>query len=74
MFRGFAEVLFVSPLHSAQFKIAAITPPPPDLTLYRGTGNMALGPDFFERDEQDCAGGVELAFMSATPDRNVAMG
>jgi hypothetical protein len=35
---------------------------------------MALGPDFFERDEQGCAGGVELAFMSATPDRNVAMG
>ena len=75
--RFFADVLCilsVSTPHSAQFKIAAITPPPPDLTLYRGTGNMALGPDFFERDEQGCAGGVELAFMSATPDRNVAMG
>jgi hypothetical protein len=56
------------------FMLALITPPPPDLTLYRGTGNMALGPAFFARDEQGCAGGVELAIMSATPDREVAMG
>ena len=78
--RGLAaagDTLFKTTIHlirSAQFKIAMITPPPPDLTLYRGTGNMALDPAFFARDEQGCAGGVELAFMSATPDIEVAMG
>ena len=51
-----------------------ITAPPPDLTLYRGTGNMALGPEFFKRDAQGCAGGVELSFMSATASRQVALG
>ena len=51
-----------------------ITTPPPDLTLYRGTGNMALGPKFFERDAQGCAGGVEPGFMSATASRQVALG
>ena len=61
-------------IRSAQFKIAMITTPPPDLTLYRGTGNMALGPAFFGCDEQGCAGGVELGFMSATRVREVAMG
>ena len=51
-----------------------ITAPPPNLTLYRGTGNMALGPEFWERDAQGCAGGVELSFMSATASRQVALG
>ena len=35
---------------------------------------MALGPEFFERDAQGCAGGVELSFMSATASRQVALG
>ena len=80
MLRGLAaagDTLFkttIQLIKSAQFKIAMITPPPPDLTLYRGTGNMALGPAFFARDEQGRAGGVELAMMSATPVRGVAMG
>ena len=78
MLRGLAaagDTLFkttIQLIKSAQFKIAMITPP--DLTLYRGTGNMALGPAFFARDEQGRAGGVELAMMSATPVRGVAMG
>ena len=55
------DTLFKTTIHllkSAQFKISRITPPPPDLTLYRGTCNMALGPAFFARDDQGCAGGV----------------
>eukprot|EP00802_Teleaulax_amphioxeia_P010253 Tamp_10279.p1 GENE.Tamp_10279~~Tamp_10279.p1 ORF type:complete len:566 (+),score=151.58 Tamp_10279:96-1700(+) len=34
---------------------------------------MALGPDFFKRDAQGFAGGVELGFMSATASRQVAL-
>ena len=34
---------------------------------------MALPKDFFDKDEQCCAGGVECALMSATPDRAVAL-
>ena len=45
------------------------------MTLYHGTGNMALGPDFFKRDAQGFAGGVEpeLGFMSATASRQMAL-
>ena len=35
---------------------------------------MALPQGFFDKDEQGCAGGVERALMSATPDRAVALG
>ena len=71
--RIFAEVFFTSTLHSGIFKLATITAPPANLTLYRGTGNMALGPDFFQRDAQGFAGGVELGFMSATANKQVAL-
>jgi hypothetical protein len=57
---------------SAVMKRSRISPPPPGL-LYRGNGDMALPPDFFEPDEQGCAGGTECAFMSTTPDRSVAL-
>jgi len=70
------DTLYTTTAHvikSGIFKLAMITAPPPDLTLYRGTGNMALGPDFFQRDEQGFAGGVELGFMSATASRQVAL-
>ena len=77
--RGFAkdgDTLYTTTAHlikSGIFKLAMITAPPADLTLYRGTGNMALGPDFFKRDAQGFAGGVELGFMSATASRQVAL-
>jgi len=40
--------------------------------VYRGTGGMALPRDFFAKDRQGFAGGVEAAFMSTTTAQNVA--
>ena len=59
---------------SAILKRSRISPPPPGNVLYRGLCDMALPDDFFEPDEQGCAGGTECAFMSTTTDRNVALG
>ena len=44
------------------------------MALYRGNGGMALPRDFFELDEQGCAGGTECTLMSTTPDRSEALG
>lgn len=59
---------------SALRKLSRIALPPPGGVVYRGNGNMALPADFFAKDAQGCAGGVECAFMSTTPDINVALG
>ena len=59
---------------SALLKLSRVTPPPPGLIVYRGTGGMALGADFLEPDEQGCVGGVEGGLMSTSPDRDVALG
>ena len=40
---------------------------------YRGLSDLALLQSFFELDEQGFAGGVELAFMSVTDDKKVAL-
>jgi len=55
-------------------KLSRVSEPPKDMVLYRGNGGMALPADFLEPDEQGCAGGTELAIMSATPERSVALG
>ena len=55
-------------------KLSRVSEPPKDMVLYRGNGGMALPADFLELDEQGCAGGTELAIMSATPERSVALG
>jgi hypothetical protein len=54
---------------SALRKLSRFSEPPPGLILFRGNGGMALPIDFLEPDEQGFAGGVECAFMSATPER-----
>ena len=59
---------------SALRKLSRISQPPPGLLLYRGCGGMALPAAFLEPDEQGCTGGTELALMSATPDKSVALG
>ena len=80
--RGFySRNLYTTTLHlivSGLRKLCRITAPPPknaegDREVFRGTGGMALPPDFFHSDEQGFAGGVEAAFMSTTTDRKVAM-
>ena len=55
-------------------KLSRVSEPPKDMVLYRGNGGMARPADFLEPDEQGCAGGTELAIMSATPERSVALG
>ncbi|KAJ1485785.1 hypothetical protein T484DRAFT_2393332 [Baffinella frigidus] len=80
--RGFySRNLYTTTLHlivSGLRKLCRITAPPPKNAeggreVFRGTGGMALPPDFFHSDEQGFAGGVEAAFMSTTTDRTVAM-
>ena len=55
-------------------KLSRVSEPPEGMVLYRGNGGMALPADFLEPDEQGCAGVTELAIMSATPERSVALG
>ena len=59
---------------SALRKLSRVSPPPPGLLLYRGNGGMALPDDFLAPDEQGCVGGTDVALMSTTTDRNVALG
>ena len=78
--RGFAaegSTTYSVTLHlicSALRKLSRISPPPPGLVVYRGNGGMAMPADFLEPDARGCAGGVECALMSTSPDRNVALG
>ena len=55
-------------------QLSRVTLPPPGLLVYRGNGGMALPQDFLEPDERGSAGGVEIALMSTSPDRAVALG
>ena len=41
--------------------------------VYRGISNRALSQDLLEPNEYNVRGGVEFAFMSTTPKREVAM-
>lgn len=59
---------------SALRKLSRVSPPPPGLVVYRGNGDMALPKDFLELDDQGCAGGTDLALMSTTTERKVALG
>jgi len=79
--RGFySRNLYTTTLHlivSGLRKLCRITAPPPkngkgEREVFRGTGGMALPPDFFWADAQGFAGGVEAAFMSTTTNRQVA--
>ena len=60
---------------SAVVKLAGVTAlPPRERRLWRGLGGMALNERlFFERDARGARGGVELAFMSTTASKAVAM-
>jgi len=71
------RVFYSATIHiicSGLLKLSRVTPPPPGLIVYRGTGGMALGANFLEPDEQGCIGGVEGGLMSTSPDRAVALG
>ena len=71
------HTMFSTTIHlicSGLKKLSRITEPPPGLLVYRGNGGMALPHEFLELDERGSAGGVECAFMSTSPDRDVAIG
>ena len=62
--------LICSGLH----KLSRVSEPPAGMVLDRGSGGIALQNGFLEPDTCGCAGRTEVAIMSATPNRNVALG
>jgi hypothetical protein len=72
--------LYTTTIHliaSGLLKLRSVTALPENAAgekvVYRGTGGMALPPNFFQADEQGFAGGVEAAFMSTTTAKSVAI-
>ena len=53
-------------------KLSTIAKMPEGGAVFRGLSGLALPPEFFELDEQGCAGGVEASFMSTTLSEEVA--
>jgi hypothetical protein len=53
-------------------KLSTIAKMPEGGAVFRGLSGLALPPEFFELDEQGCAGGVEASFMSTTQSEEVA--
>ncbi len=59
-------------LQSAVLKLAAITPVPVTRKVYRGFGRK-LDSKWFEPNNRGVICGVELAFMSTTKNRDIAL-
>lgn len=69
----FATTLSV--LVSAVQKLSAVSVIPDGLKLYRGTGGLVYLPEHFTKpDEFNCRGMCEFGFLSASSDKNVAIG
>ena len=51
-------------------KLSTIAKMPEGGAVFRGLSGLVLPPEFFELDEQGCAGGMEEAFMSWTCEEN----
>jgi hypothetical protein len=60
-------------LVSATLKLSRITTIPPERKAFRGLGRMQLGPEWFSSDQRGARSGVELAFMSTTLSRELAL-
>ena len=60
-------------LTSAAVKLSRTARIPAGRRVYRGLGSMKLGDDWFLPNERGVTTGVELAFMSTTLDRSVAL-
>lgn len=58
-------------INSAILKLSKLTPAQ---LVYRGVGDRTLPREFTTPNQYNVRGGVECAFMSATPDKNVALG
>jgi hypothetical protein len=77
---AYTRNLYTTTIHliaSGLLKLRNITALPArvdgESVVYRGMGEMALPPDFFAKDSQGFAGGVEAAFMSTTTSKGVAL-
>ena len=53
-------------------KLTRVAKMPEGRVVFRGLSGLALPPEFFEKDEQGFAGGVEASFMSTTTKEEVA--
>ena len=57
---------------SGILKLCRVAKMPEGGAVFRGLSGLALPPEFFERDQQGFAGGVEPSFMSTTTSDEVA--
>lgn len=71
--KGNGYVTTIHAIVSAVIKLSRIWKLPHDRKVYRGLGGMLLPEKFWKEDQFGCRGGVELALMSTTIKRDVAI-
>ena len=72
--RACAKGVFVTTLHAINSGIIKLSKQTPATTVYRGVAGGVLPDQFWTANEHGVMGGIELALMSTTTDRNVAVG
>jgi len=65
---------YTTTLHAINSGIVKLSKQTPAAVVYRGVAGGVLPKEFWEKNEDGVFGGVDLAFMSTTPDRDVALG